>query len=81
MAVSPRRPSGASTTLSCTEEGNSTWTGSAFRVENFDRQILDEIILRVREQILLQRDRFVGLRVHEMVAAVVLVAELQRASG
>ena len=53
-AVSPRRPSGASTTFNCTDDGNSTCTGLAFGVENLDRQIFDEVILRLAEQIIVQ---------------------------
>ena len=78
LAVSPRKPSGASTTLSCTEAGNSTWTGRPSVKSTSTGKIFDQIILRVGEQVLLERDRLVGARIHEMEAAVVLVTELER---
>jgi hypothetical protein len=52
--------------------------GFAFGVEDLDRQIFDEIIFRLAEEIVLKRHRVVRLRIHEMISVVVLVTELER---
>ena len=48
----------------------------ALGVENLNAQVFDEIVFGIAEQIFLKINRFIRLRVHEMVTAVVLVTEL-----
>ena len=81
LAVSPRKPFRRFDHFEIHRCRQLHLDGLALGVKNLDRKIFDEIILRIAEQILLQRDRLVGLRIHEMVSAVVLVTELERASG
>src|SRR6266498_4532316 len=52
----------------------------AFGTENLHRQVFHQIIFRLADQVFLQRDRVVRLRIHEMIAVAVLVTELERFS-
>ena len=54
---------------------NLSW--ATFDAKDFDFEILDEILFRVSNEFFVQRDRLIGRGIHEMVAMMVTVAELE----